>query len=307
MMQKVHIIIVTYNAMKWVEQCFGSLRISSVQVNCTVVDNGSSDGTQEYISKKFPEVELIRSEKNLGFGKANNIGIEKAYASGAEFFYLMNQDAWLYEDSLENLLAVYHSHPNKHEIGILSPMHIDGSERKLDIFLDKYIATNYEHTRLISDLYFQDLKPYYELKFINAAHWLLPKSTIETVGGFNPYFFHYGEDAEYANRVTYHGKKTLLVPGSKVVHDGKQFLNKVDYSVYEDLGVEINIMNPNLDNSFQQEKKALQQSMVKSMVLRKFDDYKKLLRKYRKISKEEDRFKVIRDQVSQKKPTFLNI
>lgn len=306
-MQKVHIIIVTYNAMKWVEQCFGSLRISSVQVNCTVVDNGSSDGTQEYISKKFPEVELIRSEKNLGFGKANNIGIEKAYASGAEFFYLMNQDAWLYEDSLENLLAVYHSHPNKHEIGILSPMHIDGSERKLDIFLDKYIATNYEHTRLISDLYFQDLKPYYELKFINAAHWLLPKSTIETVGGFNPYFFHYGEDAEYANRVTYHGKKTLLVPGSKVVHDGKQFLNKVDYSVYEDLGVEINIMNPNLDNSFQQEKKALQQSMVKSMVLRKFDDYKKLLRKYRKISKEEDRFKVIRDQVSQKKPTFLNI
>ncbi|WP_295232133.1 glycosyltransferase family 2 protein [uncultured Chryseobacterium sp.] len=307
MTPKIHIIIVTYNAMKWAERCFGSLRNSSVHVNCIVVDNGSSDGTQEYISKHFPEVELIQSEKNLGFGKANNIGIEKAYTSGAEFFYLMNQDAWLYRDSLENLLAVYNNHPDKDELGILSPMHIDGSEKKLDIFLDKYIATNFEHTRLISDLYFQDLKPYYELKFINAAHWLLPKSTIETVGGFNPYFFHYGEDAEYANRVTYHRKKTVLVPGSKVVHDGKQFLNKVDFSVYEDLGVEINIMNPNLNHSFQQEKKALKQGMAKAMLLRKFDNYKKLLQKYRKISKEEDTFRQIREQITQKKPAFLDI
>ncbi|MDR6515970.1 glycosyltransferase family 2 protein [Chryseobacterium camelliae] len=307
MTQKIYIIIVTYNAMKWAERCFGSLRNSSVHVNCIVVDNGSSDGTQEYLNANFPEVHVIQSEQNLGFGKANNIGIETAYASGAEFFYLMNQDAWLYRDSIENLLTVYNSHPDKDEIGILSPMHIDGSEKKLDIFLDKYIATNFEHTRLISDLYFRDLKPYYELKFINAAHWLLPKSTVETVGGFNPYFFHYGEDAEYANRVTYHGKKTLLVPGSKVVHDGKQFLNKVDYSVYEDLGVEINIMNPNLDHSFQQEKKALTQSMVKTLLLRKFTDYKNLLQKYRKISKEEGRFKEILKQVTQKKPTFLNI
>ncbi|MFC3160371.1 glycosyltransferase family 2 protein [Chryseobacterium arachidis] len=188
-MPKIYFIIVTYNAMKWAEKCFTSLRKSSVPVHCIVIDNGSTDGTQDYIKSHFPEVSFLQSEKNLGFGKANNIGIEQAYKEGADFVYLMNQDAWLYEDSLEKLLNVYNSHQNKEEIGIISPMHIDGTEKKLDIFLDKYISYTCDKTRLISDLYFQTLKPAYELDFVNAAHWLMPKSTIEIVGGFNPFFF----------------------------------------------------------------------------------------------------------------------
>jgi GT2 family glycosyltransferase len=47
---------------------------------------------------------------------------------------------------------------------------------------------------------------------------------------FNPFFFHYGEDNEYVNRLKYHKKKMILVPASKVVHDGKQLLDKVDYN-----------------------------------------------------------------------------
>ena len=143
-MPKTTVIIVTYNAMKWAERCFNSLRESSVPLDCIVIDNGSTDGTRDFIKNKFPEVDFIQSPENLGFGKANNIGIEKAYKNGADFFYLMNQDAWLYEDSIEKLLAVFESHAKKDEMGILSPMHIDGSEKLLDIFLDKYIATNFE-------------------------------------------------------------------------------------------------------------------------------------------------------------------
>uniref|UniRef100_A0AAU6WR91 Glycosyltransferase n=1 Tax=Chryseobacterium endophyticum TaxID=1854762 RepID=A0AAU6WR91_9FLAO len=134
-MPKIYFIIVTYNAMKWAEKCFTSLKLSSVPVQCIVVDNGSTDGTQKYITTNFPEIELIQSKENVGFGKANNIGIEKAYWEDADFFYLMNQDAWIYEDSVQKLLEVYQSYPNKKEIGILSPMHIDGTETKLDIFL----------------------------------------------------------------------------------------------------------------------------------------------------------------------------
>ncbi|MDQ1159702.1 N-acetylglucosaminyl-diphospho-decaprenol L-rhamnosyltransferase [Chryseobacterium sp. SORGH_AS 447] len=305
-MPKIYFIIITYNAMKWAEKCFSSLRQSSVPVHCIVVDNGSTDSTQEYITTHFPEVEFIQSRENLGFGKANNIGIEKAYIAGADFFYLMNQDAWIYEDSVEKLLDVYQSHPNQKEIGILSPMHIDGTEEKLDIFLDKYIAHNFE-TRLISDLYFQSLKLFYEVKFINAAHWLLPKETIKTVGGFNPYFFHYGEDAEYVNRILFHRKKTFLIPGSKVVHDGKQSLSKVDYSKYQDLRIETNIMNPLLPNAIQSEKKALKQSMLKNMLTGKINIYKKLYVKYRKIVLEEKKLLEIRQTVEKKGPSFLNI
>ncbi len=304
-MPKIYFIIVTYNAMKWAEKCFTSLRQSSVASHSIVIDNGSTDSTQEYIKTHFPEVDFIQSGSNLGFGKANNIGIEKAYKEGADFFYLMNQDAWLYEDSLEKLLEVYNTHPNKDEIGILSPMHIDGSEKKLDIFLDKYISYNCDKTRLISDLYFQTLKPFYELDFINAAHWLLPRNTIETVGGFNPFFFHYGEDNEYVNRVHFHKKKVLLAPKSKVVHDGKQSLQKVDYNKYADLRIETNIMNPNLPNAFQMEKKALLQSMLKNFILLKFKNSKELLSKYQKISKNSNIFNDIINNVSKKGTTFL--
>lgn len=306
-MPKIYFIIVTYNAMKWAERCFKSLRHSSVPVQCIVIDNGSTDNTQQYIQTNFPEVDFIQSPENLGFGKANNIGIEKAHKEGADFFYLMNQDAWLYQDSLEKLLEVYTKYPNKEEIGILSPMHIDGSEKFLDIFLDKYIAQNCEKTRMISDLYFQTLKPYYEINFINAAHWLLPKKTIEIVGGFNPYFFHYGEDNEYTNRLLFHKKKTILVPGSKVVHDGIQLLDKVDYNKYKDLRIETNIINPNLPNAPQLEKKSLKQSIIKNLITGNINNYRKLSKKYKEIFGEEKKLIEIRNKVTQAGPTFLNL
>lgn len=306
-MPKVHIIIATYNAMKWAERCLTSLRKSSVPVQCFVIDNGSTDGTQEYIKTRFPEVDFTQSETNLGFGKANNIGIQKAYKAGADFFYLMNQDAWLYTDTLEKMLEVYNSHPNKDEIGVMSPIHVDGTETYLDIFVDQYIAKNYEKTRMISDLYFQTLKPFYEIRFINAAHWLLPKKTIETIGGFNPYFFHYGEDDEYVNRVLFHQKKVLLIPGSKAVHDGVQLIHKIDLKKYPDLRIETNIMNPGIPDALQLEKKALKQSMVKNLFTGNFGNYKKLSRKYKQITGEEKKLISLRNQVSQIGNTFLNL
>lgn len=306
-MPKTTVIIVTYNAMKWAERSFNSLRQSSVPLDCIVIDNGSTDGSQEFIKNRFPEVDFIQSTENLGFGKANNIGIEKAYKKGANFFYLMNQDAWLYEDSIQKLLEIFENYSKQEEIGILSPMHIDGSEKLLDIFLDKYIATNFEKTRLISDLYFQNMKPFYELSFINAAHWLLPRNTIETIGGFNPYFFHYGEDIEYANRVHFHKKKVLLVPESRVVHDGKQILSKVDPVKYPDLGIETKMMNPSLPNAILLEKKSLRQSMLKNMFTGNRSRYKILQEKYRKIVKDEKTLTELRNQVKEVGLTFLNV
>lgn len=306
-MSKIHVIIVTYNAMKWAERCFKSLRKSSVPIQCFVVDNGSTDGTQEYIRNNFSEVNFTQSETNLGFGKANNIGIEKAYKDGAEFFYLMNQDAWLYENSMANLLEIYNQYPHKNEIGIISPIHVDGTEKYLDIFVDQYIAKNYEKTRMISDLYFQTLKPYYEIHFINAAHWLLPKKTIETIGGFNPYFFHYGEDDEYVNRVHFHQKKVLLVPGSKAVHDGVQLIRKIDLKKYPDLRIETNIMNPSIPNGLELEKKHLKQSMLKNLMTGKISNYKALSSTYKKISGESEKLTEFRNKVAQPGSTFLNL
>ncbi|QBA22838.1 glycosyltransferase family 2 protein [Chryseobacterium indologenes] len=228
-MVAIHVIIVTYNAMKWAERCFSSLRTSSVPVKCIVIDNGSTDGTQEYIKKYFPEVDFTQSPQNLGFGKANNAGIEKAYKEGADFFYLMNQDAWIYPDSFQKLLDVYNAYPDKNQLGILSPIHMDGSEKKLDIFFERYLARNTPDNRIFSDSFNNSLKDYYEIDFVNAAHWLLPKATIEEIGGFNPYFFHYSEDYEYVQRISFFRKKIIVCPPSRVVHDGKQDFHKTSH------------------------------------------------------------------------------
>lgn len=305
-MPKIYIIIVTYNAMKWAQKCFSSLRESSVPIEVIVVDNCSEDDTKDYIKSNFPEVNFIQSEENLGFGKANNIGIENAYKNGADFFYLMNQDAWIYEDSIEKLLNVFNNHPNKDEIGILSPMHLDGSEKKLDIFLDKYISQNFE-TRMISDFYLNSIKPYYEISFINAAHWFISKDTIEKVGGFNPYFFHYGEDNEYVNRLHFHHKKILLCTSSKVIHDGKQELEKVDYQKFQNNFLEIKILNPSYKNGLQKELKSLQLSRAKHFLKGNMEFAKELTSSYKKIKSESANLKKLQQEVSQEGSTFLNL
>ena len=305
-MPQIYFIIVTYNAMPWAERCFSSLQSSSVPVQTIVVDNGSTDGTQDFLKNNFPEVEFLQSSENLGFGKANNRGIEMAYKKGADFFYLMNQDAWIFEDTVQNLLAVFNNYELQNEIGILSPMHLDGSEKNLDLFLDKYIAHNFEN-RLISDLYLKSVKSFYELKFINAAHWFLPKKTVETVGGFNPYFFHYGEDQEYVNRLHLHGKKILLCPASTAVHDGKQNLKKVDYKKFENLNIETNILNPTLPNAYRNEKKALLQSIAKNLFLGNFKKARELSKRSNKISAEKDTLSNLRNSVEKPGPTFLDI
>lgn len=82
----IYTIIVTYNGMRWVDACFGSLRGSTVPLHTVVVDNGSTDGTPQRIAERFPEVHLIRSDENLGFGRGNNAGIRYALGQGATHF-----------------------------------------------------------------------------------------------------------------------------------------------------------------------------------------------------------------------------
>ena len=306
-MKRIYIIIVTYNAMKWAEKCFSSLRKSSISVKTIVVDNGSTDGTQEYVKTNFPEVHFIQSPENLGFGKANNIGIEIAYKAGADFFYLMNQDAWIFENTFSELIKLYENYENKEEIGIISPMHLDGSEKLLDFHFERYLARSVEKNRIISELFLNSERNFVEVDFVNAAHWFLPKATIEKVGGFNPYFFHYGEDNEYVNRLRFHGKKILLCPESKVVHDGKQALNKVNYQQFKDLSLETKILDPTYKNGLQKELKSLQLSRVKNLLTGNFKFAKELKSKYDKIKSESSNLQEIKNKAAQAGPTFLNL
>lgn len=309
------VIIATYNAMKWAERCFGSLRRSSLPVKIIVVDNGSTDGTQDFIKKNFPEVEFIQSEENLGFGKANNIGIEKAYKQGAEFFYLMNQDAWIFEDSFEKLLEVYENHPHKEEIGILSPMHLDGSELRLDPHFEMYLARESTSTRVLSDLFFNRPENTYPSKFINAAHWLLPKTTIENVGGFNPYFFHGAEDHDYVNRVHFHGLKVFFTTHSKVVHDARPLIDesrsaekiRKDTADGLRLRTETRYLDPNFSFDINTAKKEFRNDVIKLLLKGKRYESDIYAEVYKKLRPQMNKFAKLRKISETNTHAFLKL
>ena len=87
-------------------------------------------------------------------------------------------------------------------------MHINAERNAIEKGLMHYIA-DYKLTdpKLIDDLYWDRLDDVYNTHYVNAAAWLLPRKTLEMIGGFDPIFFHYGEDDNYMNRVLYHGLK----------------------------------------------------------------------------------------------------
>lgn len=215
--KKVFAVVVSYNGRKWYDSCLGSLCCSETQIHTVVVDNASEDDTVQYVHSHFPEVHLIGNKENLGFGQANNKGIKYALDQGADFIFLLNQDAWIEPDTLTQLIDIAQAHP---EYGILSPVHLNAGKNRVEHLLlerlDDYRTTD---PALFDDLYFGRLKEVYDTKYVNAAAWLLPRKTLETVGGFDPVFFHYGEDDNYINRVLFHGLKIGICPLVWIVHD----------------------------------------------------------------------------------------
>lgn len=217
-MHKVLVIIVTYNAMNWLDKCLSSIDKSTVSCDVIVVDNGSTDDTRIVIKEKYLNVQLIESDTNLGFGKANNIGLQRALKERYDYVYLLNQDAWILPDTLEKLIGVSENHP---EYGILSPIQMKGDMNHLDEkFADNVIGNHQKSYPLfVDDLYFGRLEDVYEVSYVMAAHWLISRKCFEKVGGFSPTFPHYGEDDNYIERVRYWNMKCGIVPLAKAVHD----------------------------------------------------------------------------------------
>lgn len=222
MNKNIFAIVVIYNGMqkKWIQKCFDSLLKSTLKINIIAIDNVSTDGSVEFINKNYPTVELIENQLNEGFGKANNIGIKKAYEQGADYYFLLNQDAWVEETTIEALINTSIKYP---DYGILSPLHMNGEGNLIDQGF--YNCINPSKSRyLYSALITQKISvaKVYNFDFVPAACWLLPKKTIEKIGGFSPTFYHYAEDDNYCHRVLYFSMKVGVVPSVKVYHDREE-------------------------------------------------------------------------------------
>ncbi len=206
--------------MQWIEKCLNSLLGSSYPVHVVVIDNGSKDETLPFIGHHFPQVQLIETGKNLGFGQANNIGLALAIKNNADHVFLLNQDAYVEPDTISSLIRVQNENPG---FGILSPLHFNGQGSALDAYFLNYLIESDKHA-------LEQIKDHslISTRFVNAAAWLMTTACIRQTGGFDPIFFHYGEDQNYARRALFHGFKIGIYTGARIYHDREQRIAKPD-------------------------------------------------------------------------------
>lgn len=218
MRDRVLVIIVTYNAMRWIKKCIQSIEESTTPLDALIIDNLSSDNTVKYVTENYPSIKLIQNMHNLGFGAANNIGLQYAIDNNYDYVYLLNQDAWIKPNTVSLLIEV---HKANAKYGILSPMQMYANEKVLDNDFKAVYSMASKDSSILS------------VSHVMAAHWLISRECILAVGGFSPSFYHYGEDDNYCDRVRYQGLKIGIVSTAFAVHDRENRTYSASQKLYQ--------------------------------------------------------------------------
>jgi N-acetylglucosaminyl-diphospho-decaprenol L-rhamnosyltransferase len=218
----VSVVVVTWNALTYLERCLESVR----GYETIVVDNGSTDGTVELVRERFPDVRLIEQE-NRGMGGGNNAGMR---AASGRYAFLLNADAWVVGDAVERLVAVADEHPDAAIVGprLLNP---DGSLQRSvrgDPTLWR-LATEYLFLRKLGprsslfNAFYGGGFAHDEMRTVESllgAALLVRRQTADAVGLFDENFFMFSEETDWLYRFRQAGWSVLFFPGAEVVHVG---------------------------------------------------------------------------------------
>lgn len=226
----ISIIIVSYNTATLTCECLDSIfeQTSDVLFEVIVVDNDSKDGSEEVIRDRFPSVKVIQSGANLGFGRANNLGIAEAKG---KYLFLLNSDTKL----LNNALKYFYDFAESHQawrIGALGALLIDGegnvgrsSDRLHSLGgLLKITLVGY-WSRLVlrrktsfKQQTFADGEEVIKVGALTGADMFIPSKVIEEIGAFDPNFFMYYEETDLEFRMERAGYGRWMIKAPRIVH-----------------------------------------------------------------------------------------
>jgi GT2 family glycosyltransferase len=221
-MPDLSVVVVTYNALPYVEQCLASV----AGWETVVVDHGSNDGTVKLVREKFPDVRLVEQE-NLGLGAGWNRGIRE---TTSPFVLILNADAWAVGDAVERLLRFAESRPDAALVGP-KLLNTDGSlQRSVRGFPTLWrLATEYfflrklaPRSRALNAFYYGgfDHDRVIEAEFVMGSVMLVRRDAIEKVGPLDEDFFLFSEETDWCYRFRRAGWKVLFFPGAEFVHVG---------------------------------------------------------------------------------------
>ena len=214
-MSKILTIVVSFNGIAVIDKCIESLLQSDLKTDVILIDNASTDNTASFVINKYPIIKVHQNVSNFGFGRGNNIGFRYAIDQHYDHIFLLNQDAFVFPDTIQNLLISSQSLSNT---SVISPLHLDYNGSYLESGCSDFIRDGidriwYDHS--VNKTY----KSLYRINFINAAAWFIPVHIIKKVGGFDPLFFQYGEDNDWINRLLFSEFYLYIDFTSKICHE----------------------------------------------------------------------------------------
>ncbi len=222
------LIIVNYNVKEFLQKLLDSIKEASNNLNTEVivVDNASTDGSVEVLRERYSWVKLIDSKVNLGFGAANNLGLE---ISTGKYILLINPDTIVKEDTLDKMVEFFKNTPDAGMAGckVLNP---DGSLQLpcrrgfpgpwTSFTKITGLSTLFPKSKLFAryNLTFLDENETYEVDAISGAFMFFNREVYETIGGFDPEFFMYGEDLDLCYRTQKAGFKVYYYHDTQIIH-----------------------------------------------------------------------------------------
>jgi hypothetical protein len=185
-----------------------------------LVDNGSLDGSASYIEKHFPEVDIIRLDSNIGFGRACNLAIRRVLAEGqSRYIFLLNNDAVVHPQAMARLVEAADSNPTA---GILGPkiyyrqdpsqIWYAGARMRRGV-----LAAADTGRGQIDTGQFEIPR---QVDYVFGAAMLVQREVFERIGFFDERFFIYLEDLDFCLRAQQAGFSLLFVPQAHVWHSG---------------------------------------------------------------------------------------
>jgi GT2 family glycosyltransferase len=229
-MIRLSIIVVTSNSEGFIAKCLKSLEeLRSLSAEVLVVDNASGDATTKIIRQHFPWAKLIENEMNLGFAKANNIGIRAASAS-SDYLCLINPDVVVLPGCVQKLLNFMEHNVS---VGLVGPAMI-GSDGALgrscmrfpnlwNCLCDAFaLYRAFPHSAMFGGHDMHDYSPdrVQDVDILNGWFWLVRRQAVDQVGLLDERFFMYGEDIDWCVRFKQMGWRLVYYPLTKAIHYG---------------------------------------------------------------------------------------
>lgn len=230
-MPELSIIVISYNTCEMTLECLRSVyrETKTTGFELIVLDNASSDGSSEAIDAEFGnEIKLISSKDNLGFAAGNN---KVAQEANGKFLLLLNPDTVVLDGAIDKLIVFAHKNSEAKIWGgktLFADMSLNPTSCWRQITLWNLFCRAFSFTRLFKNSSLFNSEQYGGWKRDTVKHvdivtgcFLLIKTTLwKEIGGFDPGFFMYGEDADLCLQAINHGAKPIINPDSVIIHYG---------------------------------------------------------------------------------------